>query len=72
MNEEGLFIVRLYDGMDNQWMDVSGAVPHDEAEKIWREKTNGGTKNISFDEIDYYKIFPSDTNMVYSDGFGER
>lgn len=66
-----LFIVRLYDGMDNQWIDVSAAVSQDEARKIWLEKTENGTKRISFDEIDYYKVFPADTTMLYSGGFGE-
>jgi len=68
----GLFIVRLYDGMDNQWIDVFGPAYYDEANKIWLEKTKGGTEKICFDEIDYYKVFPADTKMLYSEGFGER
>lgn len=40
MKMDSLFIVRLYDGMDNQWIDVSGPLPYDEANKIWREKTD--------------------------------
>jgi len=67
-----LFIVRLYDGMDNQWIDVSGPLPSDQANRVWLEKTVNGTKNVSYDEIDYYKVFPADTKMLYSDGFGER
>jgi hypothetical protein len=70
-DKSDLFIVRLYDGMDNQWIDVSGPVPLEEANKIWLEKTENGTKKIHFDEIDYYKIFPADTKMLFSDGFGE-
>src|SRR5271169_1111893 len=66
------FIVRLYDGMDNQWIDVSDSLPYDEANKIWLDKTANGTRQISFDEIDYYNIFPADTEMVFSNGFGER
>jgi hypothetical protein len=69
---ETMYVVRLYDGMDNQWIDVSGPLPYDEANKIWQEKTDNGTKRISFDEIDYYKVFPADTEMVFSKGFGER
>lgn len=38
------FIVRLYDGFDNQWMDVSKAVSHKEAVKIWNEFTHNGTQ----------------------------
>jgi hypothetical protein len=72
MKMDSLFIVRLYDGMDNQWIDVSGPLPYDEANKIWREKTDNGTKRISFDEIDYYRVFPADTEMVFSKGVGER
>jgi hypothetical protein len=67
-----LFVVRLYDGMDNQWIDVSDPVSKAEADRIWLEKTANGTKYLTFDEIDYYKIFPADTKMLYSDGFGER
>jgi hypothetical protein len=69
---EALFIVRFYDGMDNQWMDVSGSVSHEEANKIWLEKTENGTKHIAFKEIDYYKVFPADTRMIFSEGFGEH
>ncbi len=71
-SKEGLFIVRLYDGMDNQWIDVSKALPYDEAERVWLDKTNNGTKMIAYEEIDYYRIFPADTRMLFSDGFGER
>jgi hypothetical protein len=65
------FIVRLYDGFDNQWMDISKPVSKEEAQKIWAENTNGGTKNTKYSDIDYYAIFPADTKMLYSDGFGE-
>jgi hypothetical protein len=70
-NKDELFVVRLYDGMDNQWIDVSKPLPYDEANKIWLENTEGGTKKITYDEIDYYRIFPADTEMLYSGGFGE-
>jgi hypothetical protein len=61
-----LFVVRLYDGMDNCWMDVSEPAPKSEAYKVWSEKTDGGSRMISYDEIDYYAIFPADTTMVHS------
>jgi hypothetical protein len=67
-----LFVVRLYDGFDNQWMDVSKPVSKEAAEVILAEKTENGTKNVSYSDIDYYSIFPADTKMLYSDGFGER
>lgn len=65
------YVVRLYDGFDKQWMDISSEVDKTEAERIWNEKTKNGTRNISFDDIDYYKIFPASTEMLYSNGFGE-
>ena len=66
MGEDKKYIVRLYDGFDNLWIDVSEAVSKEEAEKIWNEKTNNGTKNKCFNDIDYYKIFPADTKMLFS------
>ena len=64
--EEKLYIVRLYDGFDNEWMDVSKPVTYKEAEDIWGEKTENGTKETKFDDIDYYKIFPANTVMHFS------
>jgi hypothetical protein len=66
-----LFIVRFYDGFDNQWMDVTGPLTRAEADRILAEKTSNGTRNASYGDIDYYSIFPADTRMVYSGGFGE-
>lgn len=63
---EALFIVRLYNGMDNDWTDVSPALPEKEAFEIWKEKTENATKKISFNEIDYFRIFPANTIMKYS------
>ncbi|MCX9024684.1 MAG: hypothetical protein OIN85_01145 [Candidatus Methanoperedens sp.] len=70
--KEELFVVRLYDGFDNQWIDVSGAVPRSKAEDILSEKTCKGTKNTNYGDIDYYKIFPANSRMLYSDGFGAK
>lgn len=64
-SKEGKFVVRLYDGFDNIWMDVSSAVTKEEADKIWGEKTDNGTRKTKFDDIDYYKIFPADTRMLF-------
>lgn len=63
---EELFVVRLYDGFDNEWMDVSDPVTRPEARRIWDERTERGTKNTSFSDIDYYAIYPADTTMVHS------
>lgn len=71
---EELFVVRSYDGFGHEWMDVSEPVLRVEAEKILDEKTNGGTKNTKFDDIDYYSIFPAETTMHFSQEgvYGER
>lgn len=61
------FVVRLYDGMDNVWMDVSKPVSKEEADRIWNQKTDNGTKKTKFDDIDYFNVFPADTNMVFRD-----
>lgn len=66
MENKELFIVRLYDGFDHEWMDISDAITKEEAEKILEEKTEGGTINTKFGDIDYYRIFPSDVKMVFS------
>jgi hypothetical protein len=63
-----LFVVRLWDGMDGEWMDVSGPVSKEEADKIWNEETKNGTHAASYNDIDYYRVFPADTRMIYSGG----
>ena len=68
---EKLFVVRLYDGFDNQWMDITKPLPKAEAQKIWDEKTKNGTEKTNYGDIDYYNIYPADTRMTYSGGFGE-
>lgn len=60
-------IVRHYDGFDNCWTDVTGPVPEEEAVDIWLDKTENGTKNTSYDDIDYFKIFDAGTTMVNSE-----
>ena len=61
-----LFVVRLFDGFDFVWMDVSDPVSKEEATRIWNEKTKNGTEQIAFKEIDYYAVFPADTRMLFS------
>lgn len=58
-------IVRLYDGFDNLWIDVSGPLIYDEAFKLWLEKTNNGTEKTNYSHIDYYRIFPADTKTFF-------
>lgn len=64
MTEE-LFVVRLWDGFDYCWMDVSEPVLKEEAQKVLNEKTENGTKNTCYSDIDYYAIFPADTQMLF-------
>lgn len=67
-----MFVIRLYDGFDNQWIDVCEPITREQADKKWADLTEGGTKMSKFDDIDYYAVFPANTKMLYSDGFGER
>lgn len=70
-NKHDKYVVRLYDGFDNQWIDVSKPLSKEEADAVWKENTQNGTRNTSYGDIDYYKVFPADTKMLYSEGFGE-
>lgn len=50
------YVVRLYDGFDDEWIDVSDVVSEMDARKIYNEKTLNGTKATSYHDIDYYRI----------------
>lgn len=65
MATEPTFIVRHYDGFDGDWLDITDPLPWEEAKAVWNERTNNGTKNTKYDDIDYYKVFPSDTRMLF-------
>lgn len=62
-----LYIVRHYDGMDNCWTDVSKPLPKIEADQVWLDKTDGGTRATHYNDIDYYRVFPAGTGMVHSE-----
>ncbi len=66
--------VRLWDGMDGAWCDVDEAtgVSVDEALKVWMDRTSNGTKAVSFQDIDYYKIFPADSRMEWDGSEGRE
>lgn len=66
------FIVRVWDGMDGCWSDCTGEVGCDEALRYWAEKTDGGTRRVSFSEIDYYRIFPGGTRMCWDGAEGRE
>lgn len=65
MKHPQLFIVRLYDMFDG-WIDISKPVPQIEAQAIWDEKTGNGTHHTKYADGDYYKVFPSDTRMLFT------
>lgn len=72
---ETLYIVRLWDGFDGEWMDVSEPLPKADAEKLAGDKnesrTSGpgaGKREGGYGQIDYYRAFPADTRMVFSEG----
>lgn len=63
---EQLWVVRLYDGFDNEWMDITKPLTRSEADRVWNEKTANGTKKRNYQDIDYYAIRLADTNMANS------
>lgn len=65
MNQDK-FIVRFYDGFDNEWMDITKPISKEEAMIVWNDRTKNGTKNTCYDDMDYYEIFPASTRMLYS------
>lgn len=62
------YVVRLWDMFDG-WIDIKDNLTHEEATKLWNEKTQGGTVNTKYDDGDYYKIFPADTRMIVTPEF---
>jgi hypothetical protein len=67
------FIVRLWDGFDGEWMDVTEPVGPEQAMHVWGERTEQGTRCVSYSEIDYYAIFPSGVVMKFSaEGVGSQ
>jgi len=69
---EGEYSVRMYDRHEHQWFDVLTAVSLIEAAQRWDKETEGGKKHINYDDPEgfYYDIFPADTEMIYSKGWG--
>src|ERR1700678_1033894 len=61
------FTVRVWDGMDGCWTDCFDATDVDAGTALmhWAKVTNDGTSKVSFDEIDYYRIFPADPRMAW-------
>ena len=65
MKEEKQYILRLWDMFDG-WIDVSGELSKEEADKLYNEKTENGTKNTKYEDGDYYCIFPAGTRMFFT------
>lgn len=55
----------MFDG----WIDITGPISKEEADKVWNEYTCNGTKNTKYRDGDYYAIFPSNTKMLYTPDF---
>lgn len=59
-------VVRLFDGFDHEWMDVTEPMSKADADAKWNELTENGTKMTSYSDIDYYKVYPVDTKMFFA------
>jgi hypothetical protein len=66
------YIVRVWDGMDGCWTDCTGEVGREEALRYWAKETDGGTRRIGYSEIDYYRIFPGGTRMMWDGSEGRE
>lgn len=68
------YVVRLWDGFDGEWMDVSDPLTKDEADKLAGDKnearigSGAGNRNGNYSEIDYFAVFPVNTRMLFSEG----
>jgi|tagenome__1003787_1003787.scaffolds.fasta_scaffold19458501_2 hypothetical protein len=68
------WVVRLWDGFDGEWMDVSEPMAEVEAVKLAGDKNEArggsaaGKREGSYSDIDYYKAYPADTRMHFSEG----
>jgi hypothetical protein len=66
------FTLRVWDGMDGCWCDVVANVELAFALQRWCKETADGTKKTNYSDIDYYRIFPADTKMLWSGDFTMR
>lgn len=60
-----LYVVRLFDMFDG-WCCDSEPMPWPDAVAYWMEQTKNGTRNIEYDDGDYWAIFPDGTRMLYT------
>jgi len=68
----GRFAVRHWDGMDGCWSDVATDLSGTDALRMWSERTQGGTRQTRFDQIDYVRLFPGDTKMMWDGSPGRE
>ena len=66
------YIVRHWDGMDGCWTDCTGDVGQEAALRYWADRTDGGTRQVDYAEIDYYRIFPGGTHMLWDGSDGKE
>jgi hypothetical protein len=66
------YVVRVWDGMDGCWTNCTGEVGREEALRYWAEQTGGGTHHVAYSEIDYYRIFPGGTKMLWDGSEGRE
>lgn len=67
------FVVRLWDGFDGKWMDIGEAGDAEFAKELWSHRTKKGTESTSYNDIDYYAIFPTTVTMRWSkEGLGSQ
>jgi hypothetical protein len=64
-----LWVVRLWDGFDGIWMDVSEPMSEEAAKELAGDKneqrlgSGAGNREGSYNEIDYYKAVPCAMKM---------
>jgi hypothetical protein len=69
---ESQYVVRLYDGFDNEWMDVHGPCSREEADQVCGDRNEArigsahGKRTGNYDDIDYYGVFQANTRMRFS------
>ena len=66
-----LYVVRLYDMFDG-WIDITGPLSKEEADKKWNQETRNGSKNTKYSDGDYYAVFPAHTRMIHTPEFRGR
>jgi hypothetical protein len=66
------YVVRHWDGMDGCWTDCTGEVGREAALRAWADRTDGGAHHVAYAEIDYYRIFPGGTHMLWDGSDGKE